>query len=171
MKCTGFDPITKREIPRTYVYYLESRVAYLEALLASHDIKFGSPEEFDLGATPVLDHHPSRGPIDGDQRASRDGHATSTRTKLDYKPNEADKLDKLVSNIGMVSVQGTSDPRFLGSTSGISFARVVLAAVKSSLPNASSGKKSAAKTRQVANAATIKAPSMRGTCNALQRGE
>jgi len=33
----------------------------------------------------------------------------------------------------MVSVQGASDPRYLGSTSGISFARVVFAAVKSSV--------------------------------------
>ena len=168
VKCTGFDPITKREIPRTYVYYLESRVKYLEGLLASHDIKFGSPEEFDLGATPILDHSSSRGPADADHPPSRDGHISSTKAKVGYKPNEVEKLDKLVSNIGMVSVQGTSDPRFLGSTSGISFARVVLAAVKSSLPNASSSKNSAARTRQVAKSATTKAPSMRGTCNVLQ---
>lgn len=38
----------------------------------------------------------------------------------------------------MVSVQGASDPRFLGSTSGISFARVVFAAVKSSVSGSSS---------------------------------
>ncbi|KAL4893784.1 fungal-specific transcription factor domain-containing protein [Aspergillus ambiguus] len=43
------------------------------------------------------------------------------------------RIHNLVSNIGMVSVQGTSDPRYLGSTSGISFARVVFAAVKSSV--------------------------------------
>ena len=38
----------------------------------------------------------------------------------------------------MVSVQGASDPRYLGSTSGISFARVVFAAVKSSVSGSSS---------------------------------
>ncbi|KAL8830212.1 MAG: hypothetical protein Q9191_001552 [Dirinaria sp. TL-2023a] len=168
VKCTGFDPITKREIPRTYVYYLESRVKYLEGLLASHDIKFGSPEEFDLGATPILDNSSSRGPVDGDHRVSRDGQTTLTKAKVDFKPNEVEKLDKLVSNIGMVSVQGTSDPRFLGSTSGISFARVVLAAVKSSLPNASSSKSNAAKTRQVAKAPTTSAPSMRDSFFGLQ---
>lgn len=43
-----------------------------------------------------------------------------------------------MSNIGMVSVQGASDPRFLGSTSGISFARVVFAAVKSTVSGSSS---------------------------------
>jgi hypothetical protein len=51
---------------------------------------------------------------------------------------DREKLTKLVSNIGMVSVQGASDPRFLGSTSGISFARVVFAAVKSSVSGAPS---------------------------------
>ena len=38
----------------------------------------------------------------------------------------------------MVSVQGASDPRYLSSTSGISFARVVFAAVKSSVSGSSS---------------------------------
>jgi hypothetical protein len=38
----------------------------------------------------------------------------------------------------MVSVQGASDSRFLGSTSGISFARIVLSAVKSSVSSSSS---------------------------------
>jgi hypothetical protein len=49
------------------------------------------------------------------------------------KQEDAEKLNSLVSNIGLVSVQGASDPRYLGSTSGISFARVVIAAVKSSV--------------------------------------
>lgn len=40
-----------------------------------------------------------------------------------------------MSDIGLVSFQGASDPRYLGSVSGISFARVVFAAVKSSAAN------------------------------------
>ena len=59
--------------------------------------------------------------------------------KKGQEQEESDKLNKLVSNIGMVSVQGASDPRFLGSTSGISFARVVFAAVKSSLNDRNGG--------------------------------
>jgi hypothetical protein len=47
-------------------------------------------------------------------------------------------LEKLVSGVGMVSVQGASDPRFLGSTNGITFARVVFAAVRSSISGSSS---------------------------------
>jgi hypothetical protein len=48
-----------------------------------------------------------------------------------------DKVDKLLSHASRVAVQGTSDSRFLGSTSGISFARVVFAAVKSSVGTSS----------------------------------
>ena len=165
VKCTGFDPITKREIPRTYVYYLESRVNYLEGLLASYGIGFGAPQEFDLGAKTVDDHPPSHSSSIASNRSSRDSHTSYTKNGAEYKQNESEKLDKLVSNIGMVSVQGTSDPRFLGSTSGISFARVVFAAVKSSLPNGTSGKKSSGRSQPGANAPSVNAPSMRGTCH------
>ncbi|KAI4258937.1 MAG: hypothetical protein L6R42_004836, partial [Xanthoria sp. 1 TBL-2021] len=51
-KCVGFDPITKREIPRTYVYYLESRLNYLETLLTDNGIPFAPSRDFDLGAKP-----------------------------------------------------------------------------------------------------------------------
>lgn len=54
------------------------------------------------------------------------------------KKEENDKynwrIHNLVSNVGIVSVQGTSDARYLGSTPGISFARMFFAAVKSSMP-------------------------------------
>lgn len=151
VKCVGFDPITKREIPRTYVYYLESRVTYLESLLTDCEIKFAPSQDFDLGAKPLteqfvgsssgVDRTPTtknvstrRGKMVGAQGSD------SSRAEWEQKQDETDKLNKLVSNIGMVSVQGASDPRYLGSTSGISFARVVFAAVKSSVSSASSEK-------------------------------
>ena len=78
--------------------------------------------------------------------AAGSGQALSSGRGSDWKKKghtqqqeESDKLNKLVSNIGMVSVQGASDPRYLGFTSGISFARVVFAAVKSSLNDRSGG--------------------------------
>lgn len=47
---------------------------------------------------------------------------------------DRDKTDsEWVNKIGMASIQGTSDRRYLGSTSGISFARLVLAAVRNSV--------------------------------------
>lgn len=151
IKCVGFDPITKREIPRTYVYYLESRVTYLESLLSENDIKYAPSQEFDLGAKPMLEYSNGSSEIAersvassnaGTMRGEKTRGQGSGRSREDWeqKQDEADKLNKLVSNIGMVSVKGASDPRYLGSTSGISFARVVFAAVKSSVSSTASEK-------------------------------
>lgn len=54
------------------------------------------------------------------------------------RQDDADKVEKLVSNVESISVQGASDSRYLGSTAGISFARVVFAAVKSSISTSNS---------------------------------
>lgn len=52
-------------------------------------------------------------------------------------PSESQgRLNQLVDDIGLISVQGASDPRYLGSVSGISFARVVFAAVTSTTNSA-----------------------------------
>ncbi|CDM38256.1 transcriptional regulator family: Fungal Specific TF [Penicillium roqueforti] len=158
VRCVGYDPITKREIPRSYVYFLEARVAHLEKQLADNNIEIKKVVAFDEEEAIKLE-------ADGDAaqpRPGSDGQAgegsaaekaqwrnTSkenagrlerrgeggNRDADDDPANEDNwRLHNLVSNIGMVSVQGTSDPRYLGSTSGISFARVVFAAVRSSLP-------------------------------------
>lgn len=70
--------------------------------------------------------------------------APEPKLKRERSPPNTDsledkKLDNLVSDIGLVSFAGASDPRYLGSVSGISFARVVFAAVKSSATSSSSG--------------------------------
>ncbi|KAH7083175.1 fungal-specific transcription factor domain-containing protein [Paraphoma chrysanthemicola] len=138
VKCVGYDPITKREIPRSYVYYLETRVAYLETLLHDHALDFLPAEDFNpsfhangIAASKSIAALPP--PRNGTAQP-----ATTTPTKEENDRYDREKLTKLVSNIGMVSVQGASDPRYLGSTSGISFARVVFAAVKSSVSGSSS---------------------------------
>ena len=148
VKCVGFDPLTKREIPRTYVYYLEGRVNYLETLLSERGITFSTAEEFDLGSRPVIDQSTGlslRSEQSGPGNTSnggRDGHTGSQDADSSKKiwGQNQDELNSLTSNIGMVSVQGASDPRYLGSTSGISFARVVFAAVRSSVSGPSSDK-------------------------------
>ncbi|ORY12825.1 fungal-specific transcription factor domain-domain-containing protein [Clohesyomyces aquaticus] len=140
VKCVGYDPITKREIPRSYVFYLETRVAYLESLLQENSITFVPPEDF----TPTFQSNGAAAtkpvPVAAGPTQSRNGTAKqpSSLTREESDKYDREKLTKLVSNIGMVSVQGASDPRFLGSTSGISFARVVFAAVKSSVSGSSS---------------------------------
>ncbi|KAI0586901.1 c6 transcription factor [Pyrenophora tritici-repentis] len=139
VKCVGYDPITKREIPRSYVYYLETRVAYLETLLQKHHVAFQEAEDFNPAFTsngavtprPIITAAPPP-PRNGTTKP------TTAQAREESDKYDREKLTKLVSNIGMVSVQGASDPRYLGSTSGISFARVVFAAVKSSVSGSSS---------------------------------
>lgn len=149
VKCVGFDQITKREVPRTYVYYLESRVTYLESLLDKHDIEFATSKEFDLGARPTTPNQTNAPGEGGESSVAASNGATGrghkargqgSREDWEKEHDKANKLNKLVSNIGMVSVKGASDPRFLGSTSGISFARVVFAAVRSSISSTASEK-------------------------------
>ncbi|KAJ5184041.1 positive regulator of purine utilization [Penicillium capsulatum] len=47
IRCVGYDPITKEEIPRSYVYFLENRVRYLNALLVRHNIDFKPATAFE----------------------------------------------------------------------------------------------------------------------------
>lgn len=47
VKCVGYDPITKQEIPRSYVYFLETRLNYLDTLLQHHNIQVKPVSAFD----------------------------------------------------------------------------------------------------------------------------
>ena len=129
-RCIGYDPITKREIPRSYVYFLETRLEYFETLLKQNKIPFEVADVYSADSKALGDKSQTTpASLDLEPRKS-----IVDRRNGNLKPNEErDKIDRLVSNIGMVSVQGASDSRYLGSTSGISFARVVLSAVKSSV--------------------------------------
>ncbi|EER26694.1 positive regulator of purine utilization, putative [Coccidioides posadasii C735 delta SOWgp] len=180
--CVGFDPITKREIPRSYVHFLESRVIYLEKVLSDNGIEFSPPEphEGEARSDPAEggalssdftaggeSQQPKRygssdteGPEvakygadvqikdEGRQNENRDdavdanvAQEDATSRGIDRKrpaPDSSKGLDSLVSKIGLVPVHGASDSRYLGSTSGISFARVVFAAVRSSITTSTS---------------------------------
>ncbi|CAK3765456.1 Positive regulator of purine utilization [Lecanosticta acicola] len=163
VRCVGFDPVSKREIPRSYVYYLETRVNNLESLLQAHHLAYPPPsDDFAISDAikpgvnvpfPVQDDEgaAASGPPSRQQNAIKQEVDTEPGPVLDPALAERDKgerPEKLVNNIGMVSVQGTSDSRVLGSASGISFARVVFAAVKrstnpASTPSDRGGSKSA----------------------------
>ena len=164
-RCVGYDPITKREIPRSYVFFLETRLAYFESLLKENDIAYEPSDVFDADSKHLGDQTQVR-------TLSRTGGRSPSRLSSlairDEKLEDKDKIDKLVSNIGMVSVQGASDPRYLGSTSGISFARVVLAAVKSSVSTNNSERAGPRSTKPAASIAAAGGSSMRDSYFGLQ---
>ncbi|KAI9672091.1 MAG: Fungal specific transcription factor [Alyxoria varia] len=152
VKCVSYDPITKQQVPRHYVHYLEERCAYLEAQLRNNGVTFVSARSFALGDQAGDD---ATSPTIGGQLGEFDTQNVSSSQEIRANPtirssNEdpGREVDDLVSSIGLVSVQGASDARFLGSTSGISFARVVFHSVKSansqSLSNRSSRRSSKA---------------------------
>lgn len=174
VRCVGYDPITKREIPRSYVYYLETRLAYFEQLLRAHDVSFNATDVYGAESKDIGDSVQSPGSTKaswiGPQSPGNDSPQTVKNEEWEKRKNqeEADKLNKLVSNIGMVSVQGASDARYLGSTSGISFARVVMAAVKSSVSSNNSERAGIRPSRPTAHAATSGEGSMRDSYFGLQ---
>ncbi|KAK6355524.1 Fungal specific transcription factor [Orbilia brochopaga] len=160
VKCVGYDPITKREIPRSYVSYLEERVTYLENLLTTNNVTFDPPTSFfplngqvvTSPNTNPLSPSLSRNGVDGNDVNSPSFIKPPTPVSAHQTPgiitinpgnrpldesSDPIKNDPTLSAISSIPVQGTSDPRFLGSTSGISFARLVFEAVKST--NGSSG--------------------------------
>lgn len=167
VRCVGYDPITKREIPRSYVYFLETRLSYFESLLTANNIPFNPPEAFDSESRDGKEQlqSPTQSAVSPViRKASTQLDRAST---VDEKERDDAKLDNLVSNIGLVSVQGASDHRYLGSTSGISFARVVLAAVKHSVSANNSERAGVKPSKPVLNAASG-GTSMRDTYFGLQ---
>lgn len=114
VKCVGFDPITKREIPRSYVYFLESRTTYLEALLQEHGIPYSPSDSLAVegrassllqpGADTQRTQQPSA--VGGDYNQS--SQQTQDEALAVAKQEEDRQIDKLVSNVGLVSVQGAS---------------------------------------------------------------
>lgn len=162
------------------MFYLENRVTYLESLLAHNAISFDLPQAFDLKPRPASDSLRPRSP-QGERPAVNNNDASVSDRDVavhgsvpwnkarEQKEEESEKLNKLVSNIGMVSVQGASDSRYLGSTSGITFARVVFAAVKSSVSTASSERGGIRPSKPLALGADAASErSMRDSCFGLQ---
>jgi Fungal specific transcription factor domain len=105
------------------------------------------PEVLDNASRPGPDPNVAQTPTDdGGPISNGFGNSTPALYRAQNqkeersKKVESNKLDNLVSNVGTIPVQGVSDPRYLGSTSGISFARVVFTAVKNSVSGTSSEK-------------------------------
>lgn len=172
-RCVSYDHLTKREVPRSYVYYLETRLAYFEQLLKANAIPYNAAEVYDAESKEMGDTGLSPGSMKGSwlgqQSPSNGSPQIIKNEEWEKKQEDADKLNKLVSNIGMVSVQGASDARYLGSTSGISFARVVLAAIKSSVSTNNSERAGVRPSRPMpSNLATSGGSSMRDSYFGLQ---
>ncbi|KAH6664741.1 fungal-specific transcription factor domain-containing protein [Plectosphaerella plurivora] len=131
--CVGYDPITKKEIPRSYVFYLETRVEQLEALLTQNNIAFPSAEDLETCSRPS--QRTARSITDtglGDRSDSVDGSAPASVANQPIRP-DLEKAKKAETASGMLNIVSPSKPRSLASASGVSFNRVVFAAVQYSV--------------------------------------
>lgn len=127
---------------------------HLEALLQANDIPYAPTDDFSMSVTtptsPVL-ASTGEAAVVGAQKYA-DGNAGTV--SVSNEQTEQKHLSNLVHNIGNVSVLGASDSRYLGSTSGISFARVVFAAVKSSVSGSTSERGGVRPSKPLTSAAT-----------------
>ncbi|KAM3499887.1 hypothetical protein MY10362_006890 [Beauveria mimosiformis] len=122
--CVGYDPITKKEIPRSYVFYLETRVEQLEKLLSSNSIPYPPAENLELCSRPSADTVP---------RDSGSANGAASEQALNNARNQSLTAKKEGQSPAMMNLVGTSKPKSLASASGVSFARVVFAAVQYSV--------------------------------------
>ncbi|PSR80153.1 fungal-specific transcription factor domain-domain-containing protein, partial [Coniella lustricola] len=156
--CVGYDPITKKEIPRSYVFYLETRVQQLETLLRASNIAFPPADDLEhcsragpdsIAAPSPADAAAPSAPADQHDGSIRGGasvlsagagagasaHPSSNNNNNNNsEPSDEAKLHRLVAHADIThGKEGAANPRYLGAASGVSFARVVFAAVQSSV--------------------------------------
>ncbi|KAI0022671.1 hypothetical protein F4780DRAFT_160941 [Xylariomycetidae sp. FL0641] len=125
--CVGYDPITKREIPRSYVFYLETRVDQLEALLRANNLQYPPAEHLEYCSRPGTDGGFARTPPDGSQSMPQEPTDVSGAARPYSNGEDVARPNKIPRH------GASSGNRYLGSTNGVSFARVVFAAVQSSV--------------------------------------
>lgn len=119
----------------SYVFYLETRIEQLEALLANNNIPFPPAENLELcsrsgtdGPRSTADAVHSARSESLDQPASAKNNHNIHRPDLD-KAKQADGGP----STGMLDIVAPTKPRSLASASGVSFNRVVFAAVQYSV--------------------------------------
>lgn len=138
----GIDAATGREVPRSYVDWLEKRVKFLEGEMGLVDGGGGTGMGTGTGIGMGMGLGKRKLSAEGDggeeerRRRSESGRGTGagsargsvaegntmmqTGVAEDKALHLRPDIENLVSQVGLVSVQGTSSPGFVGGSSGIS---------------------------------------------------
>lgn len=125
--CVGYDPITKREIPRSYVYYLETRVDQLESLLRAQNLPYPPAENLEYCSRPGNDGGHARSPNENALAVLSEAAEASSMPQPVHNGEDPGRPNKIMRT------GGTGASRYPGTANGVSFARVVFAAVQSSV--------------------------------------
>lgn len=114
----------------SYVYYLETRVGQLEALLRANNLQFPPAENLEYCAKSGVAPPPSDSGSKGDSYQSSPIVSTQPAPARSLHSSGGDERPRPTK---LSRPGGLSTGRHLGSTNGISFARVVYAAVQSTI--------------------------------------
>lgn len=128
VECVGIDPATGREIPRSYVSHLEDRVAFLETELSQY-------KKTTTGHTlqpQIITPSPAYDPLSP--------VSVKQSSKSALSPIESTESNFITVNGGPSSEN--TENSYLGASSGLSFARLLLAAMKQSSEVINSAKSS-----------------------------
>ena len=131
VECVGIDAATGREIPRSYVSHLEDRVALLELELKRHGLELPLHRP---GTTLAAASGPAS-PAPISHNAATDRITSAKKPSPPIK--NPDNIDTLMTSVESGSVSDASVPpsSYLGSSSGLSFARLLFTAVKFKSPD------------------------------------
>ncbi|KAI0836405.1 fungal-specific transcription factor domain-containing protein [Hypoxylon sp. FL0890] len=119
--CLAYDSEKQAEVPRNYVSILEAEVRQLKSELES--LRRQSVSTAITSATGISppagqdDHQSDGSPMD----------ASTVRSVASSDPQE------VVKSMGLVMLESNSQPRFMGTSSGVTFAKMVLACVKADI--------------------------------------
>lgn len=97
-RCVGYDPLTKREVPRSYVCFLESQVKYLKQILIDHGIEFKCAMPFDEKEPSRTDAVKHTLPRRGEFSSERDGIEARIEQRTE-NPSLKRKLSSPAENI------------------------------------------------------------------------
>lgn len=134
--CMGFDPITKKNIPRSYVFYLETRVQNLEEILAAHNISYPAAQYLQFSSRLRPDGQRVASATDNGIPSAGDAaaHSSQLAPAAALGPLKGKKDERSPAMLNLAT-----KPRSLASTSGVSFARVVWAAIQHSSTDTNPG--------------------------------
>lgn len=106
----------------------------LETLLRARGIEFPAADNLESCSRMGIDSISIKSPTEVGPSAPSETTETVTAVGTSNDRSDEAKLQRLVSRSDIThGKEGTANPRYLGSTSGVSFARVVFAAVQSSV--------------------------------------
>ncbi|KAI0020599.1 fungal-specific transcription factor domain-containing protein [Xylariomycetidae sp. FL0641] len=125
--CLTYDGEKQTEVPRGYTSALEAEVRQLRAALDDLQRRQEAASAAMPGPAFGSSSSSSGSPAERPERPERAPEAATPQTVA------SDPQD-VVRSMGLVMLESSTQPRFMGTSSGITFAKMVLAAVKGTMP-------------------------------------